>query len=695
VKYEPGESGGVSLEQAGLKPPRAIVEMKAEDGTTYTVYVGKPASGRETYVGLPDSDVVYVVQSSLDNLLRDRLVEYLDKSMLEFDANDAVKMQVTYMPLEGESTDYRLVKTERDDWVFEAPFDADADDEAILGAVRAMARLRAAEWIAADASMDVGRFGLDPPELDIRVTCEVVTEVPVEDEEGGDVMEREEGEEAAEPEMIEQTETHHYRLLVAGRGPLGKDQQVYAKVADVPGVAAIAKSTAEKLKPDVEKWRNMKVLRADVSGATKIHVQSGEDPPFTLLKTEAGKWTFEDEGGLADKEAVDALIKKSNDLRAVAFVDDADPQSPEYGLTEPSVEIHFTLPGREAPERLTVGGPTDATAKRLYYVRYGASTSIAKVRAADVQLLMRDGLAYANKQITDLPVSDIEAIELTRPNAITGQPETITLERPSGGAWRMVAPIERKTDPTAVTSLVTVLASLEAERVIARTAEPKAYRFDAPTAQAAVSYRELPDMAGAGTGDSEEPADLGPQERTLLLEFVDIGHTIYARRLDRPTIYAIRRADYASLLEELADKTIWDIGDAEVVAASVKSGESTHRFEKEDEEWTYAPEPDLPIDGAKVDELIKRIQELKIDHFVAYGVDNPAEYGLAEPERTIHIETDDGRSATLLISASPCAGGPRRSHCAILEGGSNVFSLKGDLSGFDVRIADFEASPSS
>ncbi len=694
VKHEAGESGGVTLEQAGLSPPRAVVEMKAEDGTAYTVQVGKPASGRETYVGLPDSDAVYVVQTSLDNLVRDRLVEYLDKSMLEFDANDAVSIQVTYKPLDAEATEYRLTKAERADWVFEAPFDADADDEAVLGAIRAMARLRAAEWITADASVDVGRYGLEPPELDIRVTCEVVTEVPVEDEEGGDV---EEGEEAAEPETIEKIETNHYRLLVAGRGPLGKDQQVYAKVADMPGVAAIAKPTAEKLKPNIDEWRNMEVLRADVSGATKIRIQSGEDPPFTLLKTEEGKWTFEDEGGLADKEAVDALIKDSNSLRAVAFVDDADPGSPEFGLTEPSVEIHFTLPGREAPERLTVGGPTDATAKRLYYVRYRASTSIAKVRAADVQPLMRDALAYENKQITDLPVSDIDFIELTRPNPITDEPETIELERRSGQAWRIVAPIERKTDPTTVTGLVTALASLEAERVIARTAEPTAYRFDAPTAQAAISYRELPDMAGAGAGagDSGDPADLGPQERTLLLEFVDIGHTIYARRSDKPAVYAVRRADYASLLEELGDKTIWDIGDGDVVAASVKSGESTHRFEKQDDEWVYAGEPDLPIDGAKVDALVKRIRELKIDHFVAYGVDDPAEYGLAEPERTIHVETNDGRSATLLISASPCAGGPRRSHCAIIEGGSNVFSLKGDLSGFDVRIADFEISPSS
>jgi hypothetical protein len=175
------------------------------------------------------------------------------------------------------------------------------------------------------------------------------------------------------------------------------------------------------------------------------------------------------------------------------------------------------------------------------------------------------------------------------------------------------------------------------------------------------------------------------------VEFVDIGHTIHARRSDRPTIFKVRRADYAPLLEEFNDKTIWNIDEENLAAVSVTSNGTTYRFERRDEDWIYGPEPDLPIDQAKVDDMVKRVRDLKIDRYVAYGVDDLAEFGLLEPERAIRVETDDQQTFNLAISKSPCAGGRRKTHCAILEGNTNVFSLTSDdVSGFDIRIEQFE-----
>jgi len=264
-----------------------------------------------------------------------------------------------------------LARHDRDDWVFEQPFSADADDKAVNDALRAMGRLRATEWLDSDASASAGRFGLSPPAVHVEVECEVRTPVESEDEgadeaETGDEDESEPAEPAESP--AEKVEVHRYALDVASHGPLGKDSTVYAKPAEGNGVCTIQKYNADKLTPTITTWRNMKVCPAKVSGATRIELDS-EGESAVMVRNDPDEWVFESDGGKAEAPVINELLDKIDALEALNFVDDVDPTDVEYGFDPPQARIVLTVPGHDEPIRLLVGHATDQVTKRLYYVR--------------------------------------------------------------------------------------------------------------------------------------------------------------------------------------------------------------------------------------------------------------------------------------------------------------------------------------
>lgn len=725
VKYASGDPDTITATQAGLDPPKVEVELTQRDGTILTTHIGKAVSNNETFVRLAGADDIYVVKASLDTLLKKRVEEYRDKVMLKFDAADATSIEITHRPgpdpsrdpegdqgpslkgaENGQPVHYRLVKRDRDGWVFEEPFNADADDKAVDAAVKAMARLRAGEWVDSGTSPHLGRYGLSEPRVEIEVICEEKTTVPVETGETQEKSETEsEEEESSEPQTIEKIETRHYRVLIAGRSPLGKDTSVYAKLGDDPAIATISKTSARALTPAVEKWRNMKICRSKVSEATRIEIRSRDGGAAIFVKDENENWVSEDRGSPAEGSALQELIDKIDSLRAIAFVDNVDPTDPAFGLIVPHTEIVLTVPGSETPEHIAVGDPTDQAGKRLFYVRYGNSTSIAKVRAADVAPLQRSTLEYENREIIKLAVGSLESIVLTRPNSVTGQPEALTLEKQENGSWGLTFPVNAKTDPLTTTALLTTLANLRAESVVARSGPDSDYGLDNSSVGMAITY-EGPTVikastavdveAGTETGDQETETSSGPPPPTLemfMLSIAERDSLIYAKRSNRPTIYGLSRNDYESFLADYHVKDVWDIQESEVVSVAVTSGGVTHRFDNTDDGWIYASEPDLPIDANKVANLILQIQDLKLERFVAYGVSDLDPYELEKPAKKVTLRARDGKKVTLLVSGNPCLGNRSGNLCAVIEGSADVFLLTPDtVSRFDINMEEFETA---
>ncbi len=685
VKYEAGGTDGLTLAEAGLEPPDLVVEMRDAEGLSYVVHVGKPASPNTTFVRLPDSSDIFVAKASLDGLLRKRVEEYREKLLFNFEPGDAKQLEIAVSD-DGEDVLYRLVKDDRNDWQIESPFSADAQDGVVNEAVRTLSRLRATDWADATGDGADGRFGFAPAKLGITVTCEKRTEVEAADS-GAEDDETASETEGVAPEVT--VERREHQLLVGSRGPLGKDSEFFARLSGERAVATVAKTIVEKLTPDPEKWRNMDVCRADVASATRVTVES-EGRSAIMEKADDGSWSFADSKLAVESSAVSELLRSVNAMTAVTFVDGADLSSAEFGFNPPVTQLVFTVPGQDQPIRLAIGNPTDPTGRRLYYVRYGESSSLAKVRSSDVAAVRRGPLHYADRTILQLAEEQIESIDLTRSNAITGEIETLALER-RDGSWGLIISARAESmaaDSTSVRALLDVLGDLRAVSVASSEGDPAEFGLDDPVIRVVATYN----VESTGGDVDDHPA---PQMVTL--DFSERDRA-FAKRSDRSTIYEVSNVQLDTFRADLHAKEIWPMDGGSVSAISVTAADNgaTFRFARSADGWVYSQEPDLPLDGAKVENLVLQLLDMKHDSYVAYEVNDWARFGLDKPERIVTIESADGTRHALSFSAGPCLADRANHRCAIFEGSADVFLLSADMaSRCQVSVDDFELAPDS
>ncbi len=680
IKYASGSENAMSAEQAGLAPARVQISLIQKDGDELSVEVGKPAGANETYVRRTGEPDVIVARQNLERVVKKSVNDYRDKGLIKFTLSEAVGMKIVHRPADGEVVTYRLTKSD-DDWRFEEPFNADADDRTITGAVTSAARLRAIEWAAAESADSLRRFGLDQPSLEVEITTRTEVDAPTEDD--GD--ETDDGPLAKVTEVIE---THAFAL--SERSPLGKDTSVYCRVLGSEAVAIVSKTVGAKFKPDLEKWRNMDVCPVNVKNATAISIKTS-DGAAQLKKNDQGAWVFEDTGSIADRGEIVELLTTIDGLKALNFADGVDVRDPAFGLTAARATIELTLPGLDQPERFTLGNATDDVSKRVYYLRRGESTSIAKIRADEAAVLNRPPTAYLNREVLQLSSTSIKSVRIDRANLVSGEPESLTLARRETG-WRMTSPVDAPTDTTTAVKLVATLANLTADKVAA-TSDDGSFGLSSPVVTITVTHAGTPIIK---TEADDDQSDSAVEDVIVHLRIGEAKRNHYIVKNDAPTVYQLRPVDFDVMLAEFRNRNVFDFQQSQSVSVSVTNGAQSLKFDKKDEGWVFASEPDLPIDQAKVTNLIIQMQDLKLKRYVAYNIDDPGKFGLDTPRRIVTVATDENRTYQLLISSKTCEKDAENSLYAIIGGTKDVFLITTDSAArFDVTLDDIEKSADS
>jgi hypothetical protein len=137
------------------------------------------------------------------------------------------------------------------------------------------------------------------------------------------------------------------------------------------------------------------------------------------------------------------------------------------------------------------------------------------------------------------------------------------------------------------------------------------------------------------------------------------------------------RAFFDSLLAEFRTDAVLSFDESDVTRFSIRENETTHAFSRSDDRWTYEAEPDLPLEAAKVDQLLLRIKDLKTTRYVTHLGDDPAAFGLDAPAREVVISLGDGVSLILNIS-DKSSNAPGGGVFATVTDASGVFLLSQD-----------------
>ena len=697
IAYEPGAPGGITAAQAGLEPPELTVTLTTASGTSVTVEVGAPVPQSQTYARIAGSDRVVVGKANLRRLVKQTVLEYRDPQLWTFETEQVTRVEIEDRLDPDATTNYRFVR-DGARWMIESPITARATGK-VDDMLRAMNRLRIVKWVD-NRSQRLGTYGLDPAAWTVRVTVE--EEIPAEEAESSDEetvsaeaseeeSEREsdqaEGDSESDTKATPTTKLSVYELHLSERSPIGEDRNTFVRVASEPMVATISKITADKFKPKMSEWRDMQVTTVNVAGATRIDISSPEGEA-TLVKA-LGRWTFESDGGHAEDEVVRELLQAVEDLTAVTYVDGQPGGLAPMGLVEPRGRVRFTIPGVEEIERIAVGEYTDPISKRMVYVGRNEVTSIAKVRVADVETILRGPRAYRDRTIVDLHPNRFETLTLTIESPYTVGPLTQTFER-EGSEWSMIAPVEAKVRADRVDEFIDRLGSLRAESVTAEDGEPGEFGLDVP--QARIRWTFMPVTIEETTSTDEDQEAEEPSPETVELLVTDHDGRFFARRADRRSIYEVTEAFYDSLFAEFRTNEVLQFDDAQVDRFTIRSGDETHTFEHREENWIYQAEPDLPLDSKKVHNLLLQLQDLKTERYVRYAEEDLATYGLSEPAHLVTVTLKDGTSHTVRVSSeqAPLQGKDRGFYAAI-DGRPGVFLLTSDtVQRFLVSLPDLE-----
>jgi len=377
---------GQSLADYGLAEPAARIILGGANGPLMTIELGAPTEvGNRLYMRLADGETIHVVPRELLSIAVSNLDAFLDRAVMTIPAFEARGLSVQ----DSTRGNVRVNIARRSDaeWVFESPFQAAANTDAVIDAIE---QLHAAE-VAAFVDVDPAQAGLANPELRVVVSGNNRRETLLV---GADVPD-------------------------AGFPPLR-----YVRRDDSPTVFTVDARVFTPFVRAQEDLRQRRILPLDAAFVNTLEIRQG-DRFTTLQKLESGAWQVvytDANGGLltlpADATRVNELLAALTGLEAVRFVTEAPSESDlaNFGMRDP--QRILTVRGDfEGGERVLRLGDFELESGNVYASRGNAPT-VFLVRPFVVHALKLAPMAYRERALETLPsAAEIQAFRVVEIDA--------------------------------------------------------------------------------------------------------------------------------------------------------------------------------------------------------------------------------------------------------------------------------------
>ncbi len=633
--FTPGEAGAVSPAEAGLEPPAAVLTVKDEDGTEYSLEIGgKAPLSKDMYVRLKGRPTIYVVARDLRREIDRKVNDYRAKTLIRLSAANARRLAV-----EHEDRRFELVRNDSGDWVFEQPVKCYAREPKVRGLINALGSLRVKEYID-DAPASLAAYGLEKPYLSIDVTTEKKEKI---EDESARQDDQAASTQPAEPQY--RTVTEHHRLLVGAWADLEHATR-YAKLPEKPWVFSVTKQQIERLVPKLSELRDPKVLRVRAADITGLELRvAGQS---ASLEKQEDRWVGTGDLAELDQDAVQSLIDTLVDLHASDYVDEPD-EPAKYGLDQPRASLTVHVAGDVAPVTLNVG--RDTPSGRNTWIQVVGQPSVLVISAARARDIARPPLTLRSRVITDFEPAAITNIELERKS------RRYVLAR-DGKRWRLLEP-DAPADEAATRELANDLARLRARQVVAREAFEQ-YGLSEPQVRISFTTVEAPAAAQtrpAQTQPATAPATQPTEHRLLVATH---GGKVYARFDDLPYVFELDKTVHDVFTQELIRRGVFDVTADQIVYLKISAPGGTVEFERRDGKWVYVPDPTVKLSQKKVGDFVKELAATRASAYVAYRAGDLAKYGLETAPVEVSIRTSDHQTITLRVAPVRPGELPRR-----------------------------------
>lgn len=225
----------------------------------------------------------------------------------------------------------------------------------------------------------------------------------------------------------------------------------------------------------------------------------------------------------------------------------------------------------------------------------------------------------------------VDSLELTHGG------KTVKLEK-KAGKWRVVRPVDTAADDGTVDSVLSAVEFLSKTRTIdADDAKKKRASFglDHPRVRGTFRIRGHAYSFAVGGEDST-------------------GQGLYLTVGGDDHVYVVPKDFHDSVakgLGELRDKRVVEVRVSKAKAITIRGGADEARLTKSEGAWQLSSPVRGRASKAKVEELVRAMEAMRADRFVADGAGDLAPYGLSPAWRSVKVEVEGGSPVTLLVGS--------------------------------------------
>jgi hypothetical protein len=224
--------------------------------------------------------------------------------------------------------------------------------------------------------------------------------------------------------------------------------------------------------------------------------------------------------------------------------------------------------------------------------------------------------------ILKLNEADINRIELKKKGA-----DQIVVTKDSNGKWQITAPRSMSVDESVVTGMLSSLSSLNSERLVEeKAANPARYGLAEPAVEVTVT-------------DKNNAA-----HKLLLGDDTPTGSGAYVQLAGDPRVFTI-----ASFTKGSLDKGLNDLRDKRLITADTDKvtrieliGKQSIEFSRDKEQWQILKPKPLRADGVKVEELLRKITEARMDTTDTDASKTTSAFAAGSSVATAKVTTDMG-----------------------------------------------------
>jgi len=299
-----------SLQPYGLSAPK--LKLILENDKTHILSLGNLKEGKGYFARVNDSKNIVLVDPRLFKILSQKTVEFLDKTLLEFEEKDILELV-----LQSENETIRINQGDNNSsWNIISPIKTDTDLSTINSLLFDLKEAKIKEFIKTSKDIDE-TFGLNIPRRSFSIK-----------------------------EKTSRTST----LQLGNQSTDG--QQVFAKRAGEPTVFSISKKVVDKLFRSLHELRNKKLLKFSSEEVNKILIQT-PDELFELNKSRS-QWNLIKPEVIKTEHIGNDLIWA---LKGLEFHSTVTPSLATNisGLDKPSFTIRLFKNGQEKVATLKVG----------------------------------------------------------------------------------------------------------------------------------------------------------------------------------------------------------------------------------------------------------------------------------------------------------------------------------------------------